>query len=53
MRIRFVSISFFAVATCWPLAAAITHEWDSGGVIFGKLAVIALLVALNGFFVAA
>jgi CBS domain containing-hemolysin-like protein len=49
-----VSISFFFVAISWPLAAgAIATEWDSGGVMFGKLAVIALLVALNGFFVAA
>jgi CBS domain containing-hemolysin-like protein len=54
VRIRFVSISFFFVATSWLLAAGnIATEWDSGGVLFGKLAVIALLVALNGFFVAA
>lgn len=41
------------VSTCWPLATGITHEWDSAGTIFWKLAVIAILVALNGFFVAA
>ena len=49
-----MSITLFFVATSWLLAAGnVATEWDSGGVIFGKLAVIALLVALNGFFVAA
>jgi CBS domain containing-hemolysin-like protein len=49
-----VSISFFAFATCWPLAAAggIATEWDSGGIILLKLAVVMFLVLLNGFFVA-
>jgi CBS domain containing-hemolysin-like protein len=37
----------------WPVAAGITHEWDSAGTIFWKLAIIAALVLLNGFFVAA
>ncbi len=48
-----MSIPSFDPATCWPLAAALAQEWDSAGLIFTKLAVIALLVCLNGFFVAA
>ena len=48
-----MSISSFVFAAGWPLASGLTAEWDSGGVVFAKLAVIALLVALNGFFVAA
>ena len=48
-----MSISSFVFVTGWPLAAGIALEWDSGGVVLAKLAVIALLVALNGFFVAA
>lgn len=48
-----MSISFFVLATGWPLAARIAHEWDSAGLILLKLGVIALLVFLNGFFVAA
>ncbi|MEP6810530.1 MAG: hemolysin family protein, partial [Chthoniobacterales bacterium] len=48
-----MSISSLVLATGWPLAAGITHEWDSAGVIIVKLGVIVLLVALNGFFVAA
>ncbi len=41
---------FFASAT---LAEGVAEHWDTPGVFFGKLAVIAALVALNGFFVAA
>jgi CBS domain containing-hemolysin-like protein len=50
-----MSISFFVLATSsWHLASAgIAQTWDSPGVIFAKLGVIALLVFLNGFFVAA
>jgi CBS domain containing-hemolysin-like protein len=33
--------------------AALSGEWDSGGVIFLKLAAVFFLVLLNGFFVAA
>ena len=44
-----MSIYFFALA---HLADDVIHGWDSPGVITGKLAVIAALVALNGFFVA-
>src|SRR5438132_2982489 len=35
-----------------PIADALVTHWDSPGVVIGKLAVIAALVALNGFFVA-
>ena len=42
--------SFFLVPI--PIADALVTHWDSPGVVIGKLAVIAALVALNGFFVA-
>ena len=48
-----MSISSSVFATSWPLAAGIAQHWDSAGLIFSKLGVIALLVFLNGFFVAA
>src|SRR3954462_4835649 len=48
-----MSISHFVFATPWPLAAGIAQHWDSPEMLFGKLSVIALLVFLNGFFVAA
>src|SRR5215213_5320144 len=48
-----MSISSIVSASCWPLAAALAQDWDSAGVLASKLAVIALLVLLNGFFVAA
>ncbi len=48
-----MSISSSDLGTGWPLAVGFAQEWDSAGVIFVKLGVIALLVALNGFFVAA
>src|SRR5438477_1481284 len=35
-----------------PIADALVTHWDSPGVLIGKLAVIAALVAFNGFFVA-
>src|SRR2546430_15034606 len=35
-----------------PLADAMVTQWDAPWIIVGKLAVIAALVALNGFFVA-
>ncbi|MGI8820424.1 MAG: hemolysin family protein [Chthoniobacterales bacterium] len=47
-----MNISFFVSAICWPLAAEVARQWDSGGIILSKLAVIGLLVGLNGFFVA-
>src|SRR6266700_3719013 len=43
------SIFFFAIT---PVAESISEHWDLPGVLIGKLAVIAALVALNGFFVA-
>ncbi len=43
--------SSFLVAL--PFADALVTHWDSPGVLIGKLAVIAALVALNGFFVTA
>ncbi len=48
-----MSIPFSVFGNGWPLAVGFATEWDSAGVIIGKLAVIALLVTLNGFFVAA
>jgi magnesium and cobalt exporter, CNNM family len=44
-----MSILFLAAA---PLAEAIAQHWDSPGILLGKLAAIAALVLLNGFFVA-
>lgn len=41
--------SFFE--TAFPVAA-IANQWDPPGILLGKLAVVAALVALNGFFVA-
>ncbi len=48
-----MSISSSVFLAEWPLAVSTVQEWDSGGVIFAKLGIIALLVGLNGFFVAA
>ena len=48
-----MSISHFVFDTAWPLAAGLAQHWDSPSVILSKLGVIALLVFLNGFFVAA
>src|SRR5438445_10758189 len=45
------SLSFPSFAATRMADAILTH-WDSPGVVIGKLAVIAALVALNGFFVA-
>src|SRR5437867_8078814 len=42
--------SSFLVAL--PFADALVTHWDSPGILIGKLAAIAALVALNGFFVA-
>lgn len=50
---RSMSISFFVFSAGWPLAAAIAEHWDAPGLLLTKLGVIAFLVALNGFFVAA
>src|SRR2546423_7075535 len=45
------SLSFLFLAT-GPLAGAISDHWDPPLLLLGKLAVIAVLVALNAFFVA-
>src|SRR3989454_11383261 len=42
----------FAFLATMPVAEAIVTHWDSPGVLIAKLATIAALVALNGFFVA-
>jgi CBS domain containing-hemolysin-like protein len=47
---NFFVFNFLAFA---PLPEGVAKHWDSPELIFGKLAAIAALVALNGFFVAA
>src|SRR5437763_1672400 len=42
----------FLYLTTAPIAETIIEHWDSPGVLIGKIAVIAALVGLNGFFVA-
>jgi len=42
----------FSSSAVLPFADALVTRWDSPAVLVGKLAVIAALVALNGFFVA-
>src|SRR5207237_2320603 len=42
----------FLFLTAAPIAETIIEHWDSPGVLIGKLAAIAALVGLNGFFVA-
>jgi CBS domain containing-hemolysin-like protein len=46
------SPSLFSFLATLPLADALLTHWDSPLVVIAKLAVIAALVALNGFFVA-
>ena len=43
---------FSSFLVAFPFADALVTRWDSPAVLVGKLAVIAALVALNGFFVA-
>src|SRR5437899_7742786 len=43
---------FSSFLVAFPFADALVTRWDSPGVLASKLAVIAALVALNGFFVA-
>src|SRR6266404_6120898 len=50
--VRAMNCSLFPFVAAIPSADAILTHWDSPGVVIGKLAVIAALVALNGFFVA-
>src|SRR5437016_12561970 len=42
----------FLFLTAAPIAETIIEHWDSPGVLIGKIAAIAALVGLNGFFVA-
>ncbi|PYK67155.1 MAG: hypothetical protein DME50_03535 [Verrucomicrobia bacterium] len=44
--------SFLFSSAVLPFADALVTRWDSPGILIGKLAAIAALVALNGFFVA-
>lgn len=44
---------FFVFLATASLAEAVSDHWESPGVIFARLGAIALLVFLNGFFVAA
>src|SRR5438093_9388774 len=46
-----MSMSIFPLALA-PIAEAIAQHWDPPGLLLGKLAAIAALVGLNGFFVA-
>jgi CBS domain containing-hemolysin-like protein len=50
--IRAMSISFSSFGLWLALITAVTDHWDSAISVFLKLLVIAVLVALNGFFVA-
>jgi len=42
----------FLFLTTAPIAETIIEHWDSPGILIGKIAAIAALVGLNGFFVA-
>src|SRR5438034_2457707 len=42
----------FLFLTTTPIAETISEHWDAPGVLVGKIATIAALVGLNGFFVA-
>jgi CBS domain containing-hemolysin-like protein len=46
-----MNVSIFTMAAI-PLAEAVRDHWDSPGVLFAEFAAIAVLVGLNGFFVA-
>src|SRR2546430_8658193 len=50
--IRVMSISFSSFGLELALSAAVTDHWDSAVSVLLKLLVIAVLVALNAFFVA-
>ncbi len=47
-----MSLLLFTFLAMDFVAATVVQEWDSPGILFGKLAAIAILVVLNGFFVA-
>src|SRR4051812_38042338 len=44
---------FFVFLATAPMAEAVLDRWESPGIIFARIGAIALLVFLNGFFVAA
>src|SRR6184192_200501 len=50
--IRVMSISFSSFGLWLALSTAVNDHWDSAVSVLLKLLVIAVLVALNGFFVA-
>src|SRR5258707_8747108 len=50
--IRVMSISFPSFGLWLALITAVADHWDSAVLVFLKLLIIAVLVALNGFFVA-
>src|SRR5881392_2287348 len=50
--VREMNSFLFSSSAVLPFADALVTRWDSPAVLVGKLAVIAALVALNGFFVA-
>jgi len=52
-RIRIMSFPLSDFLGFVPLAAEITQHWEPAGVLLLKIGAIALLVFLNGFFVAA
>src|ERR1700737_1666666 len=47
-----MSFSLFLSFAVTPLAEAVAQYWNSPAIVLGKLAAIAALVILNGFFVA-
>src|SRR4029077_14797146 len=51
--IRVMSISFSSFGLLLAVSTAVTDHWDSVYLVLLKFLVIAALVALNGFFVAA
>lgn len=51
-RVRSMSVPFSTVVPSLPLITVVSDHWGSPLAVLGKLLVIALLVALNGFFVA-
>ncbi len=53
LGVRLMNSFLFVFCATVPLAEALTPQWESFPVLFFKLGLIALLVGLNGFFVAA
>src|SRR3954469_11361827 len=50
--IRSMNLLLSSAFSSLPIADAIVEHWDAPAVLLGKLAAIAALVGLNGFFVA-